>query len=228
MYYENGNEQQKITPEKISFDCTDNQKIMFSQLKGLLKEGVRLQNEVAGLDEKRAQAYEDLYIKFGKNILGLMHELQDMGLFGDQKEGDRQDKTMYLVVKMPELEDLDNEREISGLDSDVAKIMCDNNDVSFSKVGGTYLPNIHVVCSTWAEVDKDNHFSEAEVKLESHILKHWDKFVENALNSALNMINNRLNSLSHKRDIVSREVESMQEIIGSDRQDLEGDEKDLE
>ena len=219
MYYENGNEQQKITSEKISFDCTDNQKIMFSQLKGLLQEGVRLQNEVASLDEKRAQAYEDLYIKFGNNILGLMHELQDMGLFGEQKEGDRQDKNMYLVVKIPELESLDNERKISGLDSDEVKIMCGNND--------TYLPNIHVDCSPWAEVDKDNHFSEAEVKLESHILKHWDKFVENALNSALNMINNRLNSLSHKRDIVSREVESMQEIIESDGQDLEGEEKDL-
>ena len=220
MYYENGNEQQKVTSEKISFDCTDNQKIMFSQLKGLLQEGVRLQKEVASLDEKRAQAYEDLYIKFGNNILGLMHELQDMGLFGEQKEGNRQDKNMYLVVKIPELESLDNERKISGLEGDEVKIMCSNND--------TYLPDIHVDCSPWAEVDKNNHSSEAEVKLESHILKHWDKFVENALNSALNMINNRLNSLSHKRDIVSREVESMQEIIESDRQDLEGDEKDLE
>ena len=220
MYYENGNEQQKITSEKISFDCTDNQKIMFSQLKGLLQEGVRLQNEVASLDEKRAQAYEDLYIKFGNNILGLMHELRDMGLFGEQKEGDRQDKTMYLVVKIPELESLANEREISGLEGDEVKIMCGNKD--------TYLPDIHVDCSPWAEVDKNNHSSEAEVKLESHILKHWDKFVENALNSALDMINNRLNSLSHKRDIISREVESMQEIIESDRQDLDEDEKDLE
>ena len=218
MYYENGNEQQKITPEKISFDCTDNQKIMFSQLKGLLQEGVRLQNEVVSLDEKRSQAYEDLYFKFGKNILGLMHELQDMGLFGEQKENDRQDKTMYLVVKMPELESLSNEMTTSCWDG-VVKIVCGNKD--------TYLPNIQVVCSPWAEVDKNNHFSEAEVKLESHILKHWDKFVENALNSALDMINNRLNSLSHKRDLISREVESMQEIIESDGQDLEGDEKDL-
>ena len=220
MYYENGNEQQRITPEKISFDCTDNQKIMFSQLKGLLQEGVRLQNEVASLDEKRTQAYEDLYIKFGNNIMGLMHELQAMGLFGEQKENDRQDKTMYLVVKMPELESLTltSEKDISCWDG-VVKIMCGSND--------TYLPNIHVDCSPWAEVDKNNHSSEAEVKLESHILKHWDKFVENALNSALDMINNRLDSLSHKRDMIGREVESMQEIIESDGQDLEGDEKDL-